>query len=233
MCNRFEHSLEDSMEPALHKQLMTLVFEQCLCCFRHHPEVWLSYCKYTRSYLKELHHANVLILRGMYREAIGTIPYCALLRIAWAEMEEEAGNMEISRDILRVCYEFVPSALTFSVLQRHIRRKEGKTAARKCFSETLPLRLERKLPIEVYYAHAELELNMNADAQTACNILKLAHKYASNGRERSNEKNIPSSSTSAAAGTGVGLGNSIEYDITYIRMMTRVLVQLNDLDQLR
>ena len=224
------------MDAALHRQLMTLVFEQCLCCFRLHPEVWLSFCRYTRAQLKDLSHANVLVLRKMYIKAVSIIPHCALLRIAWSEMEEEAGNMEVSRDILKQCYELVPSPLTFSVLQRHIRRKDGKTAARKCFSETLPLRVERKLPIEVYYAHAELELNMNADPQTACNILKLAQKHSSAAAARGAEKGADKGLTAPAASGGSSAAAgvySIEYDIAYIRLMTRVLVQLNDIEQLR
>jgi hypothetical protein len=73
----------------------------------------------------------------------------ALLRLAYAELEEKLGNLDLANDILRGCFQAIPAGFTFSVLQRFVRRREGVTAARKLFSETLPLRQDKALAFEV------------------------------------------------------------------------------------
>jgi len=200
-----------------HRELVTLAFEQCLCHFRHYPEVWLAYARFVWDGQREAQSAggasSVLVVRAIYREGISILPYCALLRVAWAELEEEHGNVEIARDILKQCYESVPGALSFSALQRFVRKKDGKSAARKCFSETLPLRLVGKLDAPAYLCHAELELNVNADPETALNILALAAK-------------VPLSDATSCPG-------GIECDISYVRLLSRVLIQLGDIERLR
>lgn len=84
--------------------------------------------------------AGVSAARQVYREAITSLPNIAMLRIAYAEFEEQYGSSGLVPVILKSAYEAIPSLLTFSAWQRCIRRKEGKIPARKCFSDTFPLR---------------------------------------------------------------------------------------------
>lgn len=226
---RYEMSMKESMEESQHKSLMCLVFEQCLCCFRYYPEIWMSYCNYIKSTNIT---SSVLPIRALFREAISIIPSCAVLRIAWAEVEEEFGNVEISRDILKQGYEATLTPIAFGALQRFIYKKDGKTAARKCFSETYPLRMEAlsqsksesrsKLGLEVYLMHAELELNLNCDPTTALSILRYAQKHCQGD-------DAPISSDA-----DVSFQHShVDFNIYYVRLMTRVLLQLGKIDEVR
>jgi hypothetical protein len=38
----------DYLNPESHVPMLRMVFEQCLCCFRFNPEVWLSYALFER-----------------------------------------------------------------------------------------------------------------------------------------------------------------------------------------
>lgn len=93
---------------------------------------------------------RILEARQLLREGINSAPTVASLRFALAELEETlAGGVEAAKDVLRTAFESIPCALTFSVLQRFIRRKEGVAAARKLFSDTAPLRTNQTLGYEV------------------------------------------------------------------------------------
>lgn len=127
---------------------MSMLFDQCLCCFRLHPEVWMTIAHYEYG----TYHRRLPEARAVLREAIETIPDVVLLRVALAELEEchgGANGVDAAREVLRTAFEAQPSVQSFSVYQRFVRRKDGVTAARKLFSETLPLRKEGKLGYEV------------------------------------------------------------------------------------
>ena len=136
----------DNLSPQVHIHMMQLVFEQCLCSFLRHPEVWLSYGQY------QLQNVGVPEARAVYREAIDVIPDVIALRIALAELEECNGNKDAAKLTLRQAFERIPTAFTFAAYQRFVRRCEGISAARKVFSETLPIRKDpanERLAIEV------------------------------------------------------------------------------------
>lgn len=142
---RYEKGNPDNLPSESLKEAMQMVYEQCLCCMRFHPEVWLSLAKFKiqggRSCIDDA--------RLVFEEAIETLPNVAFLRVAYSELEEHYGSNDKARDILAAAFAQLPSGLTFSVLQRFIRRRDGIVAARKFFSDTLPMRLDKKLGYEV------------------------------------------------------------------------------------
>ena len=83
---------------------------------------------------------GIVEARNVYAEAINIIPDVVSLRLALAELEESNGNTESSKIVLRTAFERIPCAFTFSALQRFIRRRDGVTAGRKLFSDTLAVR---------------------------------------------------------------------------------------------
>lgn len=66
-----------------------------------------------------------------------------------AEFEEQHSSIDNATNVLRTAFETVPCAFTFAALQRLIRRKDGKIAARKLFSETMAMRADGTLGYDV------------------------------------------------------------------------------------
>jgi hypothetical protein len=195
------------------KANLDMLFDRFLSCFSLHPEAWLMFARYQLQY----HGAEEA--RSTLKEAILVIPQVPTLWLELAEFEEKCGDVDSALGVLRLCFEQNPSAFSFSLLQRFVRRKEGKTAARKLFSDTLVLREggERGgegegeggpgvLGLETYVAHAALELQVNNEPAVALRVLQAA-------RERE-----PSSACSS---------------MLYIQVLTQVLVRLGDFRQLR
>eukprot|EP01041_Mallomonas_annulata_P001032 gene1032-2022_t len=188
-----------NLPPESLHEMIILVYDQCISCMRLHPEIWISLAKYQQE------NTSIIAARSVYKEAIEIIPDVAILRLGLAELEENQGNLEVSRDVLRQAFLELPSAFTFATLQRFIRRVDGKAGARKCFSETLPLRRDGTLNYEVLMAHAQLELEVNQEPQTALRVIELARN----------------SYVQCAT------------DPAFIRLSARTLARLGDLQQLR
>ncbi len=113
---------------------MRLLYDQCLCCFRYNPEVWLCLSRFAQKH-RGFEEAKTACL-----QAIECNPGVSLLRVSLAELEEVAGNHEEAESVLREAFQTVPCGFTFSIYQRFVRRQRGKQAARKLFSGTLSLR---------------------------------------------------------------------------------------------
>lgn len=144
----------------LHVKNVRCLFEQALCCLRHHAEVWLAYSKFELGQSAADPMAgglqdNVKFSKTVLSEGIECNPQLTLLRVALAELEESSGNISAARDALRAAFVDIPNAFTFSVLQKFIRRFDGKTAARKFFSETMSARLDGLLNFEVGIIHSD------------------------------------------------------------------------------
>lgn len=168
---RYEMTNPDNLSKEPHHALMRLVYEQCLCCLLHHPEVWMSYARL------QLDAGGATDARTVYRQAIEVVPDVVALRVALAELEEAQGNQDAAKGILKGAFDKLPCAFTFATYQRFVRRKEGISAARKVFSETLTLRRDlsnEALGLELCMAHAQLELEVNCSAEVALKTLDLA-----------------------------------------------------------
>jgi hypothetical protein len=208
---RYEFSNPSNLDAGELVKMMQMVFEMCLCSFRHHAEVWLGYANFLKRDNASAsdggddgssNHAKACAVLG---EAIETIPNTAMLRFALSELEEAEGNTDNARLTLKQAYEQQPSGLTFSVLQRFVRRHDGYTAARKLFSETQHLRQEKRVGFDIYMANAQLELEGNCAPEITVKVLALCRAA------------YPSDSASLA----------------FNRLLVRALVRLNDLRQIQ
>jgi len=184
---------------AQRRQFFDFLFDRFLACFFLHPEAWMMLSRCELTFFSAVNARNAL------KEAILVIPNTPTLWLALSELEEKNGDVESAADILRLCFEQIPNSFTFSLLQKFIRRRDGKVAARKLFSDTILLRDEGVLGLEVYVAHAALELEANNQPITALRILESAREM------------VPTAYSS----------------IAYIKILTRTLVRLGDFRQLR
>jgi len=154
---RYERTNPDNLSPDAFKSAMQLAYEQCLCCMRFHPEVWISLAKFKVAGVagsgssRQRGGEGVSEARKVLIEAIETLPNVALLRVAYSEIEEHYGSVDNARKILDSAFEALPCGLLFAVRQRFIRRREGLLVARQCFSETLAMRLDKRLGYEVSF----------------------------------------------------------------------------------
>ncbi|KAJ1425454.1 hypothetical protein B484DRAFT_420154 [Ochromonadaceae sp. CCMP2298] len=210
----FEVSGPDYLTPDSYRPMVRMVFEQCLCCFRYNSEIWLSYARFEAEggegdgvpATAPDPVAMAALARAIYLEAVDANPRVTMLRVGLAELEEGAGSLEAAKEVLRVSFEQLPSAFTFSLYQKLIRRTLGIAAARRLYSETLSMRkADPQLGVEISLADAKLELEVNCSPQVALNVLTLAQKVHPHCLR----------------------------DIHYIKAVARILMRLGDLKQIR
>jgi hypothetical protein len=191
-------NLYDLKEQQL-KSMLDMVFDRFLCCFLFHPEAWIMYSKYRLLYY------GIVEARNTMKEAVLIIPKVPCLWLAFSELEEKNGDVDSAVDILRTNFEQNPSAFTFMLLQKLIRRKDGKIAARKLFSDTIILRNDGILGLEAYVAHAAMELQVNNEPNVALRVLNAAREQHSTAFS----------------------------NVMYIKLLTKVLTRLGDFRQIR
>lgn len=165
---RYEKSNPDNLSPEAFKSAMQMLYDQCLCCMRFHPEVWLSLAWFhasvggggvgARTSAIGGKSSGIVEARAVLNEAIETIPASALLRVSFSEIEEQHGSIDNARKILNVAFDHMPNGFVFAVRQRFIRRRDGLVAGRKCFSDTLSMRLDKKIGFEVRMLPRSLSL---------------------------------------------------------------------------
>lgn len=171
----FELTNPENLDDEGHQSHMIMIFDQSLCVLQHFAEIWLSYSDYL-SKIKGADSAKTLL-----QEAVVILPQVASISIAIAELDEREGQIDAARTILNQLFTSQPSAFSFSVLQRFIRRVDGIDAARKLFESTHTARMNASKAAvlgyyAIYMAHAELEINCNNEALVALRVLELATK---------------------------------------------------------
>ena len=177
---RYETTNPDNLSRENLRAMLHLAYRRCLCCFRFHPEVWLSFAQLEYNEFGSASEARAILL-----QAVDAMPEVAVLRIALAEFEERLGAEAVqggsaaqgllsARNVLKTAFDTLPSAYTFSVFQRFVRRCEGLQAARRVFTDTWRLRQDRRLGLDIFLAHAQLELEVNGDCHVAAQVMKLA-----------------------------------------------------------
>ena len=201
---RFEMTNPDNLADDAHKAYMRMIYDQCLCCLRLHPEVWMGLARFEAAQTSGVDD-RINEARNVYREAIEIIPNVSFLHISYAEFEEINKNIDTAREILRSFFDKMPSAFTFAVYQRFVRRHDGLLAARKLFNDTLPQRLDNNFGFEIYLVHAQMELEINCCPEIALKVLELAQ------------------STTAGC----------VKDVKFVRMMTKVLLRLGKLKEIQ
>lgn len=175
-------SAVDHQRPTLH-----MAFQQCLACFLRHPEVWLAFAQQEllfeeREKEKNPEKARSIVensvSRALLQEGIRLNPTSAALKVALAEVLELQHDVDSALSVLKDCFTSRPDGFSFAVYQRFVRRSLGETAARRLFSETASLRshMAAEQALQLYVAHALLELQVNCQAQVALNVLNLARE---------------------------------------------------------
>jgi hypothetical protein len=125
--------------------ILRMIFQQCLCCFYYHPEVWLSFSSFEKLHSKDLESARIVL-----QKAKEVIPACNLLQISYAEINEEMSNISETRKTLQDLFETEKTAFTFTLFQRFLMRHFGIATARILFSSTHSLRTSNpELALEV------------------------------------------------------------------------------------
>lgn len=94
----------DYLNPESYAPMIRMVYDQCLCCFRYNPEIWLSLAQFERDLpgraadgtgvaapSAEAVDKAVAAARLVYLEAVDANPSVTLLRSALAELEETSG----------------------------------------------------------------------------------------------------------------------------------------------
>lgn len=152
---------------------MRMLHQQCLNCFFRHAEVWMSFAHFELAQNEADDRLDKV--RSVLREGLIAIPGNTMLVMQLAEIEDLDGAFESSTRLYRDLFHHRPAGFTFAVYQRYIRKRLGVKAARRVFSETRPLRASSDLlAIELYTSTAELELEVNSDAQVALRIMEAA-----------------------------------------------------------
>lgn len=124
------------------RHFLLMAHDQLLCCFRLHPEAWIAHAHF------DLAALGVVAAKATFREAVEVLPSSELVRIAYADMEEEYGSVEGARDVLRSALVSIPTGLMFAAYQKFLRRVDGVAAARRLFSECLALGKKQDRPCD-------------------------------------------------------------------------------------
>jgi len=163
----------DTLNADQHRPFMRMLHQQCLNCFFRHAEVWMSFAHFELAHNEADDRLDKV--RAVLREGLIAIPGNTMLVMQLAEIEDLDGAFESSTRLYRDLFHHRPAGFTFAVYQRYIRKRLGVKAARRVFSETRPLRTSSDLlAIELYTSTAELELEVNSDAQVALRIMEAA-----------------------------------------------------------
>jgi hypothetical protein len=126
---RYEVKNLQTLDPEQQKQYILLLYDVCLCSFRLFPEIWVALANFAQ------YAYGITASRIVFKDAIDIVPSSELLRVAAAEIEEQFGTLENSRELLRNAVAVVPSTLVFTSYQKFLRRNDGTAAARKAFSD--------------------------------------------------------------------------------------------------
>ena len=136
--NSYELGNPDYLNSESFKPMVRMVYQQCLCCFYHNPEVWLSFAKFEEQLGSTT--ADHSAVRSILLQAIDAIPDSAVLRSRLGELEEHLSNVNAAGEVYRKMFEHFCDGLSFTLYQRFLHRNIGVIAARRLFSETWELR---------------------------------------------------------------------------------------------
>ncbi|KAL0697849.1 hypothetical protein Bca4012_053971 [Brassica carinata] len=159
----FEKGNPQRIDTALSTKRIIYVYEQCLMCLYHYPDVWYDYAEW------HLKSGSTDAAVKVFQRALKAIPDSETLKYAYAELEEARGAFQSAKNL----YESILGVSTNSLAQiqflRFLRRAEGVEAARKYFLEA------RKSPsctYHVYIAFATMAFCLDKDPKAAHNIFE-------------------------------------------------------------
>jgi hypothetical protein len=106
-----------------------MIYNQCLCCFRFHSEIWICFSNFEKNY-------DPSEAKKILNEGIEVNQNNLFLRVTLSEVDEALNKLDDAKKTLELAYENQRNGYSFSILQKFIRRYFGIIAARKLFSET-------------------------------------------------------------------------------------------------
>jgi cleavage stimulation factor subunit 3 len=150
-----------------------LVYNQCLLCLYHYPEVWYEYAIWHADNDRQSNASTV------FKDACAALPTCTILYFAAADFEASQENMKEAKSI----YENLLSRASdldrdtqgqiWIQYMRFLRRIEGPSSSRKLF---LRARKSEGCTHHIYSTSALLEWQNGKDMKVAKNIFELGLK---------------------------------------------------------
>ena len=150
-----------------------LVYNQCLLCLHHYPEIWYEYAIWHDDNGRQSSASTV------FKDACAALPTCTILSFAAADFEASQENMKEAKAI----YENLLSRASdleqdtqgqiWIQYMRFLRRIEGPSSSRKLF---LRARKSEGCTHHIYSTSALLEWQNGKDMKVAKNIFELGLK---------------------------------------------------------
>ena len=131
-----------ALDSPQHDEYLPMLFEQFLCCFRHHSEAWLAYAQFLAS------KGQAKLASNVFREGIEVLPTSELLRVSLADTEEQWNSPDAAREVLKTGFQALGTPFMFCAYQKFLRRSDGIVAARRAFTEYLALAMKTDRSID-------------------------------------------------------------------------------------
>ncbi|XP_076957543.1 cleavage stimulation factor subunit 77-like isoform X1 [Bidens hawaiensis] len=148
---------------------ISFTYEQCLMYLYHYPDIWFDYATWHAK------SGSIDSAIKVYQRSLKALPDCAMLRYAYAELEESRGAIQAAKKVHESLLGDGANATALSHIQfiRFLRRTEGVEAAKKYF---LDARKSPNCSYHVYVAYATMAFCMDKDAKIAHNVFEVGLK---------------------------------------------------------
>ncbi|XP_071729977.1 cleavage stimulation factor subunit 77 [Rutidosis leptorrhynchoides] len=165
----FEKENPQRIDTVSANKRISFTYEQCLMYLYHYPDIWFDYAKWHAK------SGSIDSAIKVYQRSLKALPDCALLRYAYAELEESRGAIQAAKKVYQSLLGDGANTTALSHIQfiRFLRRTEGAEAARKYFLET---RKSQSCTYHVYVAYATMAFCMDKDAKIAHNVFEVGLK---------------------------------------------------------
>lgn len=165
----FEKENPQRIDASSANKRISFTYEQCLMYLYHYPDIWYDYATWHAK------SGSIDSAIKVYQRSLKALPDCALLRYAYAELEESRGAFQAAKKVYEILLGDGANATALSHIQfiRFLRRTEGVEAARKYF---LDARKSPNCTYHVYVAYATMAFCMDKDAKIAHNVFEAGLK---------------------------------------------------------
>ncbi|KAF5814394.1 putative suppressor of forked, tetratricopeptide-like helical domain superfamily [Helianthus annuus] len=165
----FEKENPQRIDTVSANKRISFTYEQCLMYLYHYPDIWFDYATW---------HAKCGSIDSaikVYQRSLKALPDCALLRYAYAELEESRGAIQAAKKVYESLLGDGANATALSHIQfiRFLRRTEGVEAAKKYF---LDARNSPNCTYHVYVAYATMAFCMDKDVKYAHSVFEAGLK---------------------------------------------------------
>ncbi|GAU38061.1 hypothetical protein TSUD_146200 [Trifolium subterraneum] len=165
----FEKGNPQRIDTASSNKRVIFTYEQCLMYMYHYPDIWYDYATW---------HAkggSIDAAIKVFQRSLKALPDSAMLRYAYAELEESRGAIQAAKKIYENLLGDGDNATALAHIQfiRFLRRTEGVEAARKYF---LDARKSPTCTYHVYVAYASVAFCLDKDPKMAHNVFEAGLK---------------------------------------------------------